>query len=72
LISSTLFHDHSRVLVTEQCGRELGVALQQSVLAIVVTIRYLHTSELSVALQQSVLSIVVTVRYLDTVCFISE
>jgi stage V sporulation protein SpoVS len=54
------------VLVTEQCGREFGVALQQSVLAIVVTIRYLDTSELSVALQQSVLSIVVTIRYLDT------
>jgi hypothetical protein len=68
-----------RVLVTEQCGREFGVALQHSVLAIVVTIRYLDTSELSVALQQSVLSIVVTIRYLDTslgrldtVCFISE
>jgi hypothetical protein len=26
----------SRVLVTEQCGREFGVALQQSVLSIVV------------------------------------
>jgi hypothetical protein len=69
----------SRVLDTEQCGRELGVALQQNVLSIMVTIRYLDTSELGVALQQSVLSIVVTIRYLDTslrcldtVCFIFE
>jgi hypothetical protein len=46
----------SRVLVTEQCGREFGVALQQSVLSIVVTIRYLDTSLVC----------------LDTVCFISE
>jgi hypothetical protein len=67
------------VLDTEQCERELGVALQQIVLSRVVTIRYLDTSELSVALQRSVLSIVAIIRYLDTslrcldtVCFIFE